>query len=200
MCFIASPAWCSNEGCSGDRRYCRVLLVIVLDAFEPLQVHNAEGGQGQADSQQNQSHIKPPTKKWGKQNKKNKTFRPCVVMMLSKCKEKYIYIFLPHNWITFWCHHCPWCCERNLCSMSLLWMQQSRKRSVCWYEEEVFHQFHLDLKGKYECIWVIYFTPWHFIASVTSVQNEKRCFPCNPVSVWLTSYMLLNKKGIPIIS
>lgn len=77
MCFIpaASPAWCSNEGCSGDRRYCRVLLVIVLDAFEPLQVQNAERGQRQADSEQNQAHIEPPTKK--------KKKRSHVDMMLS---------------------------------------------------------------------------------------------------------------------
>lgn len=59
----ASPARCGNEGRSGDRRYCRVLVVIVLDAFEPLQVHNAERGQRQADSEQNQSHIKPPAEK-----------------------------------------------------------------------------------------------------------------------------------------
>lgn len=38
-------------------------MVIVLDAFEPLQVHNAEHGQRQADPKEYQTDIEPPTGK-----------------------------------------------------------------------------------------------------------------------------------------
>lgn len=37
-------------------------MVIVLDAFEPFEVHNAKHGQRQADSKEYQTHIKPPTR------------------------------------------------------------------------------------------------------------------------------------------
>lgn len=38
-------------------------MVVVLDAFEPLQVHNTKHGQRQADPKQHQTHIEPPTGK-----------------------------------------------------------------------------------------------------------------------------------------
>lgn len=57
------PARSSNKGCRGDGRDGRVLLVIVLDAFEPLEVHNTKHGQRQADPEQHQAHIEPPTGK-----------------------------------------------------------------------------------------------------------------------------------------
>lgn len=36
-------------------------MVIVLDAFEPLQINNAEHCQRQADSKEQQTHIEPPS-------------------------------------------------------------------------------------------------------------------------------------------
>jgi len=65
--FTVLPAWRSNKGCRGDGRNGRVLLVIVLDAFEPLQVHNAKHCQRQADPKEYQTNIKPPAGKtrWG---------------------------------------------------------------------------------------------------------------------------------------
>lgn len=47
------PAGCCNKSRSGDRRNGRVLLVIVLDAFKPLQVYDAKHGQRQANSKKN---------------------------------------------------------------------------------------------------------------------------------------------------
>lgn len=57
------PERCCNESCSGDGGNSGIFLVIVLDAFEPLQVHNAIHGQRQADTEESQSHVKPPTAK-----------------------------------------------------------------------------------------------------------------------------------------
>lgn len=55
------PARSSDEGCSSDRENGRVLMVIVLDAFEPLQVHNAKHGQSKAEPKEYQTYIEPPT-------------------------------------------------------------------------------------------------------------------------------------------
>ncbi len=63
--FAVLPARCSNKCCGGDGRNGRVLAVVVLDAFEPLQVHNAKHGQRQADPEKYQTYIEPPT---GKKN------------------------------------------------------------------------------------------------------------------------------------
>lgn len=57
------PARCSNKSCSSDGWKGGVLLVVVLDAFEPLQVHNTKHGQRQADPKEQQTHIEPPTGK-----------------------------------------------------------------------------------------------------------------------------------------
>lgn len=61
--FADLPARCSNKGCSSDGRNGRVHVVVVLDAFEPLQVHNAKHGQRQADAKEYQTHIEPPAGK-----------------------------------------------------------------------------------------------------------------------------------------
>ena len=61
LCVL--PAWCSNKGSSGEGRNGRIFLVIVLDAFEPLQVYNTKHGQRQADPKEYQTHIEPPAGK-----------------------------------------------------------------------------------------------------------------------------------------
>lgn len=38
-------------------------MVVMLDAFEPLQVHNTKRSQRQADPKQYQTHIEPPAAK-----------------------------------------------------------------------------------------------------------------------------------------
>ncbi len=68
--FCCLPARCSNKCCSGDGRNGGVLLVVVLDAFEPLQVHDAKHGQRQADPKEYQTHIEPPTGKTGVEMRK----------------------------------------------------------------------------------------------------------------------------------
>lgn len=50
--FFALPARGSDKSCSSDGGNGRVLMVIVLDAFEPLQINNAKHGQRQADPKQ----------------------------------------------------------------------------------------------------------------------------------------------------
>lgn len=70
----------------------------MLDAFEPLQVHNAERGQRQADSEQNQSHIKPPASK-GK-NIYITSFRPndnTHVVMIQNITESPFDITIVHD-------------------------------------------------------------------------------------------------------
>lgn len=62
------PARSSNKGCSGDGRNGRVLKVVVLDAFEPLQVHNAKHGQRKADPKEYNAHVEPPTGNTGFEN------------------------------------------------------------------------------------------------------------------------------------
>lgn len=61
--FPGLPAGRSDKGCSGDGRNGGVLLVVVRDAFEPLQVHNAEHCQSQADPKECQANIEPPAGK-----------------------------------------------------------------------------------------------------------------------------------------
>ena len=65
------PARRCNEGCCGKGGDGRVFLVIVRDAFIPLQVHNAKPGQGKADAKECQTHIKPPTMKERERGKKH---------------------------------------------------------------------------------------------------------------------------------
>lgn len=58
--FSALPARGGNKSSSSDGGNGRVLMVIVLDAFEPLQINNAEHCQKQADPKEQQTHIEPP--------------------------------------------------------------------------------------------------------------------------------------------
>lgn len=60
MFFSALPARGSDKSSSGDGGNGGVLMVIVLDAFEPLQINNAEHCQRQADRKEQQTHIEPP--------------------------------------------------------------------------------------------------------------------------------------------
>lgn len=47
--FCPLPARGSNKSCSGDGGNGGVLVVIVLDAFEPFQINNAKHGQRETD-------------------------------------------------------------------------------------------------------------------------------------------------------
>lgn len=49
MFVSALPARGSNKSCSSDGGDGGILVVIVLDAFEPLQINNTKHGQRQAD-------------------------------------------------------------------------------------------------------------------------------------------------------
>lgn len=58
--FSALPARGGNKSSGSDGGNGRVLVVIVLDAFVPLQIHNAEHCQRQAGPKEQQTHIEPP--------------------------------------------------------------------------------------------------------------------------------------------
>lgn len=74
----------------------------MLDAFEPLQVHNTEHGQWQADPEEYQTHIEPPTgeKKKLKQVFKTLGFMVCSVQIIYR---KYNFFFFKKPLITeYW--------------------------------------------------------------------------------------------------
>lgn len=68
---VILPARGCKEGCCGDGRDGRVFLVVVRDAFIPLQVHDAERSQRNADPKEYQTHIKPPAVKEKEREKRN---------------------------------------------------------------------------------------------------------------------------------